>query len=296
MLRLILVCCLVIPSLSGYSQLKKFYTLRQTEPFEIVNFSLVATAGNCVIHASDEAEGLLSIYGNPDLDRINPSFQYKVKNEVCEVSLKLQEFRSSDFSDGIVFAMLKGDAKLADQWKVLFDNQKTYRFDLDYGFGNADVDLSGTAVKSFKVKSGGADIVVDYRTLEPNKIQMDTFLVKVDMGSFVAKHLELTHAKNINANIGFGRASLDFHEPMTQRTQINASVGAGSLDIYVPREAVPMIIYLKDSPFCGIRMLDGFEEVERNVFVNMAYTADAENLMTFNIDVAMGHVAFLYTD
>ena len=43
-------------------------------------------------------------------------------------------------------------------------------------------------------------------------------------------------------------------------------------------------------------MVEGFEEVEKNVFVNMNYSAGAENLLTFNVDVALGMVRFKYSD
>ena len=57
-----------------------------------------------------------------------------------------------------------------------------------------------------------------------------------------------------------------------------------------------MIIHIKDSPLCSVKIADGFEEVEKNVFVNMSYSADAENLLSFDIDVALGMVRFMYAD
>ena len=177
--------------------------------------------------------------------------------------------------------------------KVHVDDGKVYRLNLSYGFGKADVDLSGTSVQNFKVKSGGADILVDYANGEPNKIEMDTFWVKSDMGSIVAKNMELARAKYVVANIGFGRAYLDFSEAEQQKCTVNASVGAGNLDIFLPSQDVPMIIYMKESPLCGLRMSDDFEEVERNVYVNMEYDAEAENLLIFNVDVALGNVTFI---
>jgi hypothetical protein len=73
---------------------------------------------------------------------------------------------------------------------------------------------------------------------------------------------------------------------------VEASVGAGNLEIIIPSEEVPMIIYLKDSPFCEIKLSEGFEQVERNVYVNRYYVAGAPNLLIFNIDVALGNISF----
>lgn len=296
MLRLVFTAAFGLLVTLCFGQLKKFYSLKETSRFDTVQFTLEATAGNCYIRSSDAGEGPLTIYGNPDLEKINPSFTSKVKEGKCVVDLDLQEFRSSSLSDGILFAMLRNKSEENNYWKILFDDNKIYQLNLSYGFGNADVDLSGTAVQNFKVRSGSADIVVDYNSREPNKTTMDTFQIKVDMGSIIARHLELANAKYINANIGFGRAMLDFSSNVSQSCTIDASVGAGSLDIFIPSREVPMIIYLKESPLCGMHITEGFEEVEKGVFVNMNYRADAENLMTFKIDVALGNVAFHYAD
>ena len=71
-------------------------------------------------------------------------------------------------------------------------------------------------------------------------------------------------------------------------------MGAGNLDVLLPKGNTPIIIYLKDSPLCGVRLAEGFEEVEHNVYVNMDYTVDAKNLLTFDVDVALGSITFHY--
>lgn len=295
MLRLVLTAAFGLLFYLSYGQLKKFYSIRETSDFDTVEFTLEATAGNCAMKVSDENEGPLSIYGNPNLERINPSFNSTVVNNTCIVDLNLREFRSSSLKDGIMYAMLKNKAEGDNSWKVLFDEEKIYRLNLNYGFGNADVDLTGTAVQNFKIRSGSADVMVGYSNDIPNRVVMDTFYIKVDMGSIKARQLELTRAKYINANIGFGSAVLDFgSKSLSNQCNVRASVGAGNLDIYIPGENTPVIIYMKDSPLCGTRMADGFEEVEKNVYINRNYTADAENLMVFNIDVALGNVSFHY--
>ena len=51
-----------------------------------------------------------------------------------------------------------------------------------------------------------------------------------------------------------------FNKPGKEGCTIEASVGAGNLKIIMPGKDVPMIIYLKDSPLCGVRLAEGFEE------------------------------------
>ena len=283
--------------LLSYGQLKKFYTIRNTDTYDTVSFYLHATSGNCYLRSGSAEEGEpLSIYGNPDLEKINPSFKYKILNRTCDVSLDLKEFKTSSLSDGLFFAMMRSNEDESNYWKVHLDEKKIFKLDLNYGVGDADIDLSGSLVKTMKIHSGTAMVKVSYDENDPNKIQMDTFLVSVDMGSIVTERLLLSRAKNVIANIGFGNAALDLGDAQPEKCNIQASVGAGSLDILIPKKGTPVIIYLKESPLCGVKIPKGFEEVEKNVYVNMDYAVNAKNILTFNIDVALGSITFKYAD
>ncbi|MEP0986368.1 hypothetical protein [Ekhidna sp.] len=282
-------------SLGAFAQLSKFYTIKESSEFDTVDFYLKATATNCLLKQADSDNNPLTIYGNPDLEKINPTFASKVKNNTCYAKLALDEYNSSGFGDSFSMAVSRNEED-NDFWKVNLGENKTYRLNLIYGFGNADVNLTGSSVQRLKIKSGSADIVVGYDDGNINPIQMDTFYVKADFGSIVAKRMELARAKNVITKIGFGNVLLDFEREMSEKCTVDASVGAGNLEILLPKEGTPVIIYIRDSPLCAVKIAKGFEEVEKNVFVNMSYSADAENLLSFDVDVALGMVRFRYTD
>jgi hypothetical protein len=73
---------------------------------------------------------------------------------------------------------------------------------------------------------------------------------------------------------------------------VNATVGAGNLIVNANESMNPMIIYIQNSPLCRIKIPQSFTEIRKNVFVNSQYDQDAENLITFNIDVTMGNIIF----
>ena len=296
MSRLVMTAGIILlVSVSAFSQLKKFYMIKDSPSFDTVEFYLKATATNCLIDQSLETKDPLTIYGNPDLEKINPSFKSKVYNNTCYAKLVLDEYNSSNFSDRFTFAMSR-NTKDNDFWKVSFSDNKIYRLNLNYGFGNADVNLTGSPIQKFKLRSGSADILVGYDEGNMNPIKMDTFFVKADFGSIVAKHMDLARAKNVITKIGFGNVVLDFEKGIVEPCRVDASVGAGNLEVILPYEETPIIIYVKDSPLCSIRLTRDFEEVEKNVFVNRSYTVDSENLLTFNVDVALGQVHFKNLD
>lgn len=295
MLRLVLIAGFaLLTSLGALAQLTKFYTVKKSSDFDTVDFYLKATATNCLLKQADAERNPLTIYGNPNLEKINPSFASKVKNNTCYSKLVLDEYNSSGFGDSFSLAVSRSD-KDNDFWKVNL-GENTYRLNLIYGLGNADVNLTGTSVQRMKIKSGSADIVVGYDDGNVNPIRMDTFFVKADFGSIVAKRMELTRAEHVITKIGFGNVLLDFNNRLEEGCDVDASVGAGNLEVILPKNGTPVIIYVRDSPLCAVKIAEGFEEVEKNVFVNMAYEADAENLLSFDVDVALGMVRFRYTD
>ncbi|MEM6830997.1 MAG: hypothetical protein AAGA66_08970 [Bacteroidota bacterium] len=285
----------LLVSVSVFSQLKKFYVIKESNSFDTVDFYLKATATNCLVKQSLEDVDPLSIYGNPDLEKINPTFNSKITNNTCFAKLKLDEYNSSGFGDRFTFAMSRTKEN-HDFWQVGFSEDKIYRLDLNYGFGNAEVDLTGSPVQKFKLKSGSADILVGYEHGYFNPVLMDTFYVKVDFGSIITRHMEMSRAKNVITKIGFGNVLLDFDSGITEACRVDASVGAGNLEIILPREDAPVIIYVRDSPLCSVKLTRDFEEVENNIFVNSHYSVNATNLLTFDVDVALGQVKFKYVD
>ena len=295
MLRLILTVGIGILAIGqAQSQLKKFYSLKEDNTFDTVKLNLKATSSTCFVRTSESSDPL-NIYGNPDLEKINPSYKAEVRKNTCHVNLELEEFGmksiSDDFSFSAIFASNK-ESNEKDYWKIYLSDEKIYDLRMTYGIGDANLDLSGTSVSNIKINTGSANVKAGFMNGIKNNTKMDTFHVKVDLGSFHAPNMSLMNANNVIAEIGFGSAKLDFREGTTEKCNVKTSVSAGSVDILLPKEDVRIIIYIKDSPLCGVKLAKGFEEVEDNVFVNMDYSADAENLMTFNVDVALGNVTF----
>ena len=279
-------------SVSAFSQLKKFYSLKETSDFDTVDFTLKAVFGNSFIKNYVRSDYPLVIYGNPDLDKVNPSFRTRFSDKTCYANLKLDTYNSHSLGDG--FALVISDKTPDNYWKILLSENKVYKLKMNYGVGNTEVDLSDIRLDDLRLSSGSANVKVGYQEDKSNLISMDTFYIKVDFGSIETKNLTNANSKNFIADVGFGTALLDFSSLSTEKINCKAKVGAGSLDVVIPNKDTPVIIYIKDSPFCGIRMDKDFEEVENNVYVNHSYSASAKNLMVFNVDLALGNVSFKY--
>lgn len=296
MLRLLLLVgvCQAF-SVSVFGQLNKFYTLKEVLSFDTVDFTLKAISGRSHIKNYVQSDDPLVIYGNPDLDKINPSFKRKVVGKTCYATLKLDTYNLLNFGDGFSSIISTGSKEeTSNYWSILLNRQKVYRLNVSYGVGSSEIDLSDVKLDDLRLISGSANMKIGYQDDKSNLITMDTFYIKVDFGSINTKNLGHTRAKNVIADIGFGTALLDFGTAPTEKVHCNAKVGAGALDVIIPNRHTPVIVYVKSSPFCGIQMSDDFEEVENNVYVNGSYSAKAENLMIFNIDLVLGGVTFKY--
>lgn len=279
-------------SLVTFAQINKLYTVSKETDFDTLQFSLKATATNCILGRNEASEPLV-IYSDVEKNKVTPSFYSEIVKNTCFTSLNLDEYTSSSFGESFSMAISSNNED-NDFWKVSLSDDKVHKLNLCYAFGNADVNLTGIPIQDLKIKSGSADIIVGYDDGNLNPIQMDTFFVKADFGSIVAKSMELARAQNVITKIGFGNVLLDFEQGGQESCHVDASIGAGTLKIVLPNDHTPVIIKMKNSPLCSIKMVEGFEKVEKNVYVNMDYQASADNLLTFDIDVAMGMVSFEY--
>jgi len=294
MLRVyIVVIATLVFGMKGHCQLKKFYTVKDEASFDTVAFSLKATSGTCFINPSNN-EDPVTIYGNPSFSEVNPTYHTTIQNKTNQVNLTLEDYNQKGLSQAISYSMFGNEKSEKNFWKVFLTEQKIYDLDLKYGVGDAFVNLSDLSVSKFKIESGSANVKIVYDDNSTNKCVMDTFYVNVDVGNLITKNVNKSKAKVVIADVGFGTAVLDFSEGITAHCKVNVSVGAGKLKIIVPEEEFPAIIYFKSSPLCNISLSQAFEQVDENVYVNRSYSANAKNLMEFNVDVALGNIIFEY--
>jgi hypothetical protein len=121
---------------------------------------------------------------------------------------------------------------------------------------------------------------------------MDTFYVKVDLGSVNVKNLNMSRSRFMMADVGFGNMTLDFRSKPLVSNKIKGSVGAGNLTILLPPAETPVLVKIKDSWLCSVKIPSEFRKISENVFANAAYNKDAQNSLTFDLDVSMGNIIF----
>lgn len=273
-------------------QIKKQFSVEDNASCEKIKLIVKSNSGTCFLKPSHNPE-VLSVFTNQDAEDFSHKFKKEIKGKTCEIMLSLEEVQAEGLSQTIsykVFGSEKNDPEKF--WKMYLTDEKPYSLDLNYGMGNANIDLSGLAVQSLKINTGSADVNIGYHSELENRVEMDTFFVKVDLGTFNAKNLSLAKPKYVFANVGFGNVMLDLSTTPLVSNHIKGSVGAGNLVILLPSEETPVLVKIKDSWLCSVRMTRSLKKINENTFANAAYTKDAKNALTFDLDVSMGNIIF----
>jgi hypothetical protein len=274
-------------------QIKKQFSVEDAGHCEKIDLHLKAKTGNCFIRPSQNSD-LLNIYSNQELEEYGHSFSQEVKDQTCMVKLSLDQEGERGVGRKISYRVF-GDnesAVLDKVWKVYLTEEKPYALDLDYGLGNANIDLSGLSISKLKIKTGSADVNVSYASGIENRVEMDTFFVKVDLGSVSVKQLNLSRAGVVLADVGFGNMMLDFSDTPLTNNLVKGSVGAGNLIIMLPDKETPILVKITDSWLCSVNLCRGLKKIGENTFANAAYKRDAKNSITFDLEVSMGKIIF----
>jgi hypothetical protein len=292
MLRLVVLAFIGSSVAVGVSgQIKKQFSVEKTEGCTLVELRLHAKTGNCFIRPSQN-DDILNIYSNQDPEEYSHSFSNELKGSTCQVNLSLEQDGQRGVSQKISYSIFGSSERPSDKfWKVYLAESASYSLDLDYGLGNANIDLSGLSVQKLKINTGSADVNISYNGQE-NKIDMDTFSVKVDMGSLHARQLNLARSKVVMADVGFGNMYLDFSNKPAINNHVIGKVGAGNLIIQLPSDEVPVIVTINDSWLCSINLSKSLKKVAANKYANEAYTKDSKNALIFDLDVSMGKIVF----
>ncbi|SKC39028.1 hypothetical protein [Ohtaekwangia koreensis] len=274
-------------------QIKKQFTVEDAQACENIKLSLRTNSGNCYIKPSQNPE-ILNVFSNQTETDYAHNFRKEVKGKTCEVLLNLEETQTESLGQSIsanffgVAEKTSGD-KL---WKMYLTDMKPYFLELNYGVGNANVDLSGLAIRKLKISSGSANVNVGYTSSLENQIDMDTFFIKVDLGSVNVKNLNLSRTRFVMADVGFGNMTLDFSNKPLVKNKVKGSVGAGNLTIILPNKETAVIVKIHDSWLCSVKVPSSLTKINDNTFTNAAYSKDPKNALTFDLDVSMGNIIF----
>lgn len=274
-----------------FGQVKRQFNVENTPACENIKLAVKANSGNCFIKPTQNPD-ILNVFSNQDAAAFSHNFIKEIKGKTCEVSLSLEEESAEGFSHTLSTRFFGNSESDKDSfWKMYLTDSKPYVLELNYGVGKANIDLSGLSIRKLKINTGSADVNVGYLTME-NQIDMDTFYVKVDLGSVNVNQVNLARSKYVMADVGFGNMTMDFSGAPVVSNTVKGSVGAGSLTIILPQEETPILVKIHDSWLCSVNLTKNFKKIGESTFANEAYLKDPKNSLTFDLDVSLGNITF----
>jgi hypothetical protein len=279
-------------SLGAIAQLKNQFTVENQATYEKVDLKMTAKTGSCFIRSGQKPD-ILNIYSNLEPEDYRHTFSTEVKGSLCEIKLVLEQEEQTGVGKKLSEQVWGGNEKSAEKfWRVFLSNNKPFSLNFENGLGNTNIDLAGLSVSKLKVNTGSANVNIFYGVPVQNKIDMDTFFVKVDIGSLIARNVTMSRSKTIVADIGFGNAFLDLSEVADVSRNVIGSIGAGDLVILLPYADVPVFVKINESFLCNVNLGKNLKKIGENTFASASYRPDAKNILSFDLDVSWGKIVF----
>ncbi|MEW5927434.1 MAG: toast rack family protein [Gemmatimonadota bacterium] len=154
---------------------------------------------------------------------------------------------------------------------------------LEFGAGEADIDLGGLSLRSLRVATGASDTRIGFRA--PNRIPAEEVRLEAGAASFEVTGLGNTRAQRFTFKGGVGETVLDFSGAWDRNATAEVSMGIGSLTLRFPRDLGVRIV--KDS---FLTSFDGSGMVKRGGAYYSRNWESARNRLTVEVEAAFGSI------
>lgn len=180
-----------------------------------------------------------------------------------------------------------------------FDNEMEFYFPpqiktdlfLDFGVGDAEIDLTDISITKLNINCGLSD--VDIEINKRNNVVCESVSIENGLGDLSVFGLGNLAAKKIDINIGLGSADIDFSGDRIYDTDINVDVGLGSLDMILPKKA-NIKIYV-DSSFLSSVDIYGLKQKKNKLWVSPNWESSYPTI-TMDVNVGIGSVDIVIED
>lgn len=287
--------CLLIGLFSGVVFHANAQIIKDFKVDEKQGFNLVELDFNVYKGITDIKRKMMDqpVHIHCELAKVNilPSFAYEIKDQVLQTNITHRNVESENLGKSLSHKLFSSSNDDFDhRWQVNLNSHFLYNLNFYFGIGTASFDLSHLPVSNLVVKSTSADIKLDYLKNFPNSVRMDTMKVSVNMGHVNAANLNLSNAKEMIFESNYGSINLSFSGNMAESCNIQATVGAGKVELLLPDDSQPYIVKIKSTAMCRTYVPKHLKDIGNKTYVSKSYQQNSKNLMTFNIDVSVGSV------
>jgi hypothetical protein len=163
-------------------------------------------------------------------------------------------------------------------------NIKTDLF-LDFGVGDADIDLTNIAITKLNVNCGLSDVTIEIN--KRNDVSCDNVNIESGLGDLEVYGLGNLGAKDIDINVGLGSAEVDLTGEKIYDMEVDVDVGLGSLDMILPDEA-NIEVYV-DASFLSSVDIYGLKQKKNKYWISEDWNS-GDPTISMDVNVGMGSV------
>ena len=172
-----------------------------------------------------------------------------------------------------------------NEMEFLFpQNIKTDLF-LDFGVGDAEIDLTNIAITRLNINCGLSDVTVEIN--KRNDVSCKDVNIESGLGDLEVYGLGNLGAEDIDINVGLGSAEIDLTGEKIYDMEVDVDVGLGSLDMILPDEA-NIEVYV-DASFLSSVDIYGLKQKKNKYWISDDW--DSSNpTISMDVNVGMGSV------
>ncbi len=215
-------------------------------------------------------------------DKNKPTLEYKNHGNKGRLTLKsIQETYNKS-----LFNIKKNDDNdyVNNNWQLSFNNTIPISFDIEFGLGDGNIDLTGMKVEDIKLELGMSDVDVYFN--KKNEEELRKFSIETGLGSFDASGLGNANISNLSVECGLGSATLSFDGEFHGICKGTVAVGLGSVDVNLPKTLAAEI--RTESSFLSSVNLSNFDEIDDDLYRSKNWDTATGGKLYLKIEVGMG--------
>ncbi len=246
-----------------------------SEDCKSVDLQLDFSAGTIEVVPADIADlARIDIYYTPRSVRYN--IDKTMRNDRCVVNLESERRRNWSDNDS------------DNEWTLQLSKRYPTSVSMNIGACDAEMDFGGIPLTSLSMDIGAASLEIDFS--EPNPTVMKELSVDCGASSLEIRNLAAANAHSMSFDVGAGSCEIDLRGEIKGETEIEISVGIGSMDVILP-EGVALMVegddgWLSSLDFHGLEL----NKTHRGAWETDNFN-DASNRVVITADVALGSIA-----
>lgn len=233
--------------------------------------------------------GELYIGPNSEKDQIEGSIEYDGRRITPKVTLE-------NVGSTGVFTVKTEKKKDDDDCRKKFrdyDNEMEFLFPqniktdlfLDFGVGDAEIDLTNIAITKLNINCGLSDVTVEIN--KRNDVSCSDVNIESGLGDLEVYGLGNLGAKDIDINVGLGSAEIDLTGEKIYDMEVDVDVGLGSLDMILPDDA-NIEVYV-DASFLSSVDIYGLKQKKNKYWISDDWDSGNPTI-SMDVNVGMGSV------